>query len=74
MPWNVAPDALPGSVTVHVFRTAGLTTVVHNVTRLFLHTFQGQWIMRLCEILVVLRNESTHTNLLNTPTHIHGSL
>ena len=27
MQWNVAPDALPGSATLYVFRTAGLTTV-----------------------------------------------
>ncbi len=26
MHWNVAPDALPGSATLYVFRTAGLTT------------------------------------------------
>ena len=26
MPWNGAPDALPGSATLYVVRTAGLTT------------------------------------------------
>ena len=30
MPRNVAQDALPGSATLYVFRTAGLTTALHN--------------------------------------------